>query len=87
MEEDKIRRLRSKRSQILTEIHAQVKKAKQDSLDLLLTEVEITHDNAKMFKSVKILFRGKRQNPKMKDGNNHTIKSPEEGYDSIKDFF
>ena len=64
-----------------------MKKAKQDSLDLVLTEIESTPDNAKMFKSVKFLLRGKRQNPTMKDGNNHTITSPEERYESIKDHF
>ena len=57
---DKIRRLRSEQSRVLTEIHAKVKKAKQNSLDLVLTENESTPDNAKMFKSVKLLLRGKR---------------------------
>ena len=52
-DEDKIRRLRSEWSQILTENQAKLKKAKQDSLDLVLTEIESTPDNAKMFKSVK----------------------------------
>ena len=86
-DEDKIRRLRSERSQILDEVPAKVKEAKQDSLDLVLSEFESTPDNAKMFKSVKFLLRGKRQNPTMKDGNNHTITSPEERYEGIKDHF
>ncbi|XP_063717890.1 craniofacial development protein 2-like [Symsagittifera roscoffensis] len=55
-DEDTIRRLRSERSQILTEIQAKVKKTKQDSLDLVLTEIESTPDNAKMFKSVKFFL-------------------------------
>ena len=60
---------------------------KQDSLDLVLTEIERTTDKAKICKSVKLLLRGKQQNPTMKAGNNHTIKSSEERFESIKDHF
>ena len=86
-DKDKLTKLKHERNRLLKQIHKQIKENKEREIDEKISDINNMPDEAKMFKSVKMLNRKKFENPYIYDNKGKIITNPTEIYKTVKNHF
>ena len=86
-DKDKLTKLKHERNRLLKQIHKQIKENEEREIDEKISDINNMPDEAKMFKSVKMLNRKKFENPYIYDSEGKIIANPNEIYKTVKNHF
>ena len=86
-DKDKLTKLKHERNRLVKQIHKKIKENKERQIDEKISDINNMPDEAKMFKSVKMLNRKKFENPYIYDSEGKIITNPTEIYKTVKNHF
>ena len=84
---NKICEMKTQRNNIMHQIQNKIHENQEKEIDKVITEIEETKDNTKMYKAIKLLNRKPYENPYINDEEGKRITNEQDMYEAIRNHF